>query len=80
MKLRKIVKWSVIGIVAILIMVVGVTIIFPAALGGPTAPPLQLPPLHTATTSANAVSPDGTWIVGDCSLAGFRVNSVNIFR
>ena len=77
MKIGKIVRWIIIGIVVILVIAVGVTaavlFIFPESITGPTAPPLQLPALDTAATNASTSPPDGTWIAGSGSLAGFRV-------
>ena len=74
MTIRKIVKWASIAIVAVVVIVVAAIFMFPGALAGPTAPPLQLPELSTAAMTESAPSPDGTWIAGSGSLAGFRVD------
>lgn len=73
MKLAKIAKWIAIVVAAIVVISIALIFIFPQSLTGPTAPPLQLPTLNTSTTSATLGSPDGTWQVGNGSIAGFRV-------
>jgi polyisoprenoid-binding protein YceI len=70
---RRIVKWTIIGLVTAFVILVAGLFIFSGSLVGPAPAPLQLPQLSTATKSASAASPDGTWIAGDGSLAGFRV-------
>jgi polyisoprenoid-binding protein YceI len=75
--IAKIVKWLIISAVAGVVILAGLVLaviaIAPKALAGPTADPLQLPPANTAATSASAGAPDGTWVVGSGSVAGFRV-------
>jgi polyisoprenoid-binding protein YceI len=73
MTTKIIVKWVIIVIVAIAVILVATLLLAPGLLAGPTAAPLQLPQLST-TTSASTTSPDGTWIAGSGSVAGFRVN------
>lgn len=66
------VKWTIIGLVTAIIIVVAGLFIASGSIVGPALAPLQLPPLSPATQSANATSPDGTWIAGNGSVAGFR--------
>jgi polyisoprenoid-binding protein YceI len=73
MKLGKLVKWVLIGIVVILVGSFALILAFPEWVTGPTAPPLQLPALDTAASNTTPVSLDGTWVVGSGSVAGFRV-------
>jgi polyisoprenoid-binding protein YceI len=67
------VKWTIIGLVTAVVIVVAGLFLFPGSIVGPAPAPLQLPPLSPATQSASAASPDGTWMAGDGSVAGFRV-------
>jgi len=73
----KIAKWAIIvsiaAVVALVALVFAVIIAFPAVLNGPTAAPLQLPPLNTAIAGVSRAPADGLWVVGPDSLAGFRV-------
>ncbi len=71
--MRRITRWTIIGIVTALVIVVAGLFIFSGSIVGPAPAPLQLPPLSPATTSASTASPDGTWRAGNGSLAGFRV-------
>lgn len=59
-------------IIFIVIVVAGL-LIFSRSLSGSAPAPMQLLPLSPATTSASTALPDGTWITGSGSLAGFRV-------
>ncbi len=71
--IRKIVKWLIIAVVAVVaISFVGI-LLFPSLLTGPTAPPLELPEVTPAPPNESAASPEGTWIAVDGSVAGFRV-------
>ncbi len=70
---RKIVKWLIIAAVALVVLTVGAIMLFPSMLDGPTAPPLELPPLDTAAASDSAAALDGTWTVTSGSIVGFRV-------
>jgi polyisoprenoid-binding protein YceI len=70
---RRIARWTLIGIVTALVIVVAGLFLFSGSIVGPAPAPLQLPPLSPATTSASIASPDGTWRPGNGSLAGFRV-------
>ena len=66
-------KWILvtsIGLIAACICVSAGLFAFSGSLVPPAAAPLQLSPLSPA---ANTAAPDGTWIAGEGSLAGFRV-------
>jgi polyisoprenoid-binding protein YceI len=67
------VKWTIIGLVAVFVIVVSGLFLFSGSIVGPAPAPLQLPELRPTTTSASTASPDGTWRAGDGSVAGFRV-------
>jgi polyisoprenoid-binding protein YceI len=67
-------KWMMITSLGLVAACVLVSIGVVAALGSatpPAPPPLQLLPLSPPASTA---APDGTWIVGDSSLVGFRVS------
>jgi len=76
MTIVKIIKWAGIASAAVLVLlaalVFAVVTFFPAMLNGPSAPPLQLPPLSATAPSGSPTAPNGTWIVGSGSFAGFR--------
>jgi polyisoprenoid-binding protein YceI len=67
------VKWTIIGLVAVFVIFVAGLFLFSGSIVGPAPAPLQLPELRPATTSASSASPDGIWRAGDGSVAGFRV-------
>ncbi len=71
--MKRIVKWTIIGLVMAVVILVAALFLFSGSIVGPAPAPLQLPPLSPATTSAGTASPDGTWRAGDDSVAGFRV-------
>jgi polyisoprenoid-binding protein YceI len=70
---RRIATWTIIGLVAAFALLNAGLYLFSGSIVGPAPAPLQLPPLSLATTSASSASPDGTWMAGDGSVAGFRV-------
>jgi hypothetical protein len=70
---RRIVKWTIIGLVTAFVILVAGLFIFSGSIVGPAPAPLHLPQLSPATQSASTASPDGTWRAGDGSVAGFRV-------
>jgi polyisoprenoid-binding protein YceI len=70
---RRIAMWTIIGLVAAFALLNAGLYLFSGSIVGPAPAPLQLPPLSPATTSASSASPDGTWVAGDGSVAGFRV-------
>lgn len=66
-------KWIIIPsivLVAACVLLNAGLFVFSGALVGPAPAPLQLPALSPAASTA---PPDGTWIAGDGSVAGFRV-------
>ena len=72
-RVKRIVKWTIIGLVAVFVILVAGLFLFSGSIVGPAPAPLQLPELRPATTSASTASPDGIWRAGDGSVAGFRV-------
>jgi polyisoprenoid-binding protein YceI len=72
-RVKRRVKWTIIGLVAVFVIVVAGLFLFSGSIVGPAPAPLQLPELRPATTSASTAPPDGTWRAGDGSVAGFRV-------
>lgn len=70
---RRIAMWTIIGLVVAFALFLAGLLLFPGAIVGPAPAPLQLPSRSPATTSASTASPDGTWMAGDGSIAGFRV-------
>lgn len=72
-RVKRIVKWTIIGLITALVIVVAGLFLFSGSIVGPAPAPLQLPPLSPAMMSASTASPDGTWRAGDGSVAGFRV-------
>jgi polyisoprenoid-binding protein YceI len=70
---RRIARWAIIGLVTTVVILVAGLFIFSGSLVGPTPAPLQLLPLNPAMQAASAASPNGTWVAGDGSIAGFRV-------
>jgi len=70
---RRIAIWTIIGLVAAFVILLAALFFFSGSIVGPAPAPLQLPPLGLATPSASNASPDGTWMAGDGSVAGFRV-------
>lgn len=72
-RVKRRVKWTIIGLVTAVVIVVAGLFIVSGSIVGPAPAPLQLPPLSPATKSASAASSDGTWRAGDGSVAGFRV-------
>jgi polyisoprenoid-binding protein YceI len=72
-RVKRIVKWTIIGLVTAVVIVVAGLFLFSGSIVGPAPAPLQLPPLSPATQRASTASPDGTWRAGDGSVAGFRV-------
>ncbi len=72
-RVKRIMKWTIIGLVAVFVILVAGLFLFSGSIVGPAPAPLQLPELRPATTSASTASPDGTWRTGDGSVAGFRV-------
>jgi polyisoprenoid-binding protein YceI len=67
------VKWTIIGLVAVFVIVVAGLFLFSGSIVGPALAPLHLLPLSSATKSACTASLEGTWRAGDGSVAGFRV-------
>ncbi len=72
-RVKRIVMWTIVGLVAAFAILNAGLFLFSGSIVGPAPAPLQLPQLSPATTSASSDSPDGTWIAGDGSVAGFRV-------
>lgn len=72
-RVKRIVKWTIIGLVAAFVILVVGLFLFSGSLVGPAPAPLQLQPLSPATTSSGTAPPDGTWRTEDGSVAGFRV-------
>ncbi len=72
-RVKRIVKWTIISLVAVFVIVVAGLFLFSRSIGGPALAPLHLLPLSPATKSASTTSPDGAWRAGDGSVAGFRV-------
>ena len=70
---KRIIQWTSIGLVAGFVIVVAGLFLFSGSIVGPAPAPLQLPELRPAATSASTTSPDGIWVAGDGSVAGFRV-------
>jgi polyisoprenoid-binding protein YceI len=70
---RRIATWTIIGLAVAFALLNAGLYLFSGSIVGPAPAPLQLPPLSPATTSASSASPDGTWIAGSSSVAGFRV-------
>ncbi len=72
-RVKRIVKWTIIGLITALVIVVAGLFLFSGSIVSPAPAPLQLPPLSPAMMSASTASPDGNWRAGDGSVAGFRV-------
>jgi polyisoprenoid-binding protein YceI len=70
---RRIAILTIIGLVAAFALLNAGLFFFSSSIVGPAPAPLQLPSLSPATARANTASPDGTWIAGNGSVAGFRV-------
>jgi len=72
-----VVKWTVIAFVVIacigFVVLIALPVILSGAIVGSAPTPLQLPQLTTGTMNTTPPSPDGVWIAGSGSLAGFRV-------
>jgi YceI-like domain len=66
-------KWIIIGLVTVVVILVVGLVSISGSLVAPAPALLQLPQLSPATQSASTASPDGTWIAGNGSVAGFRV-------
>jgi hypothetical protein len=72
-RVKRIMKWTIIGLVTFVVIVVAGLFLFSGSIVGPAPAPLQLLPLSPSVASTSTVSPDGTWMAGDGSIAGFRV-------
>ncbi len=72
-RMKRIIKWTITGLVAVFVIIVAGLFLFSGSIVGPAPAPLHLPPVSPATTSASTTSPDGIWVAGDGSVAGFRV-------
>lgn len=71
--LRRIALWTVIGLVAVFVLLLAGLYFFSSSIVGPAPAPLQLPPLSPATPDPGGASPNGTWTAGNGSIVGFRV-------
>ena len=69
----RIFKGACIGLVIVFVLIVGGLLAFSGSFVGPVPPLLQLPPLSSSSQNAGTASPNGTWVAGAGSLAGFRV-------
>ena len=70
---RRWLRWVVVGVATILVLVVAGLYVFVHFLGGATPARLTLPELHASGVGLGSSSIDGTWTVGNGSLAGYRV-------
>jgi polyisoprenoid-binding protein YceI len=66
-------RWVFVGVATILVLVIAGLYVFVHFLGGATPAPLSLPELHATGEGVGSTSIDGTWTVGNGSLAGYRV-------
>ncbi len=71
------VEWALIAAIVItfiaFVVLIALPVMLSRALIGSAPAPLELPQLTTATANTTTPPPDGTWIPGSDSLAGFRV-------
>lgn len=72
-KAKRIITWTILSLVLVFLIIMAGIFLVSGSLVGPAPAPLQLPPLSLTTTNASTTFPDGTWIAGDGSIAGFRV-------
>ena len=70
---RRWLRWTVAGLVAVIVLAFAGTFAFIHFLGGPAPGPLALPKLDAATAGTGRAPVDGTWTAGKGSLAGYRV-------
>lgn len=73
---RRILKTVLIGMVSVLVIIVllvGGLFLFSTSLAGDAPAPLQLSAFDSAQQADGTASPEGTWVVQNGSVAGFRV-------